>query len=144
MKHKLGLSQRFLVICIRKQQCQEPPNISFDQLQNYKPLGFDVNLKFARKIVFENQVTQTSFKMGAKGTLWMSLKCWLRHRQLLSIVVLSQDIVTDDGAFVLGCDGFLTEEETLHTLKVCVCVCVRVPFTPIRKSGEVSNSSTKE
>ena len=40
-----------------------------------------------------------------------------------------QDVVVDDGAFVIGCEGILTEEETLHSLKVRRCVPRLLTFT---------------
>ena len=35
--------------------------------------------------------------------------------------MLMQGVVSDDGAYVLGVRGFLTEEEMYETLKVNVC-----------------------
>ena len=36
--------------------------------------------------------------------------------------------MVDDGAFVIGCEGILTEEETLHSLKVCCCLPLLLQF----------------
>ena len=44
-------------------------------------------------------------------------------------IKIEQDVVVDDGAFVIGCEGILTEEETLHSLKVRCCFSRLLTFT---------------